>query len=518
MTTFNLSLRALQHPCTLLSIGLLLLNDHFLKATAPSWLTGKLSDFAGLFFFPFALLALLAWPLTALRVRPRPALAVAILLTAGWFTVIKTVPTFNHFTAQMIGTFWGVPVSIALDPSDLLALPMLGLTWQLGQALAVAPNPQPVGKRAYLALSLAALATLATSPCMPQPRVVRVMSHVSILYAGVAFDYGRPTQLFRSVDGGAMWQAVTPDTPLPEAINNIQQPVPLLKTVCLTADPKHCYAINGTGSVSETLDGEHWQVAWEIPEGRRFFMERGLQMPLACKTSIDLGPYDIALHEAEGQHSVVVALGNEGLLRRTPAGEWERLGLGGANPTAYTALPTFTSYHFIAAELFGSLLLAWLTFVGLSVLAWLSLLKRVSPNLPFWPIVLVFLGIGLLLWALGWQRVSQFAMLGFYALVVALLYGQPYSGLVIGVFILAWGFMWWRASRHAQPKPIWLAMLSILLATLGVAGTAFYFVLWAAGDLPRYEWALALACLTAGLIMWVGFRRVQFYSRLARRR
>lgn len=47
------ALRGLAHPLSLLAVGLLLLNDHLLKHIAPSVLTGKLSDFAGLFFFPF---------------------------------------------------------------------------------------------------------------------------------------------------------------------------------------------------------------------------------------------------------------------------------------------------------------------------------------------------------------------------------------------------------------------------------------------------------------------------------
>ncbi|MBN2007155.1 MAG: hypothetical protein JXA21_27640, partial [Anaerolineae bacterium] len=47
------ALRGLTHPLCWLAVGLLLLNDHVLKRAAPSALTGKLSDFAGLFFFPF---------------------------------------------------------------------------------------------------------------------------------------------------------------------------------------------------------------------------------------------------------------------------------------------------------------------------------------------------------------------------------------------------------------------------------------------------------------------------------
>lgn len=46
------SLSILVSPAFLVGLGLLLLNDFFLKPTFHNWFTGKLSDFAGLFIFP----------------------------------------------------------------------------------------------------------------------------------------------------------------------------------------------------------------------------------------------------------------------------------------------------------------------------------------------------------------------------------------------------------------------------------------------------------------------------------
>jgi hypothetical protein len=43
-STLAYALACLADPLTLAAIGLLLLNDHVLKPTIPSWLTGKLSD------------------------------------------------------------------------------------------------------------------------------------------------------------------------------------------------------------------------------------------------------------------------------------------------------------------------------------------------------------------------------------------------------------------------------------------------------------------------------------------
>lgn len=59
MLTFRAVLKALSHPISLFAIALLLANEHILKVVTPFPLTGKLSDFAGLFFFPYLLAGLL---------------------------------------------------------------------------------------------------------------------------------------------------------------------------------------------------------------------------------------------------------------------------------------------------------------------------------------------------------------------------------------------------------------------------------------------------------------------------
>lgn len=49
--------RTLTHPISLSAIALLVINDHVLKQLAPGVITGKLSDIAGLVFFPLLLAA-----------------------------------------------------------------------------------------------------------------------------------------------------------------------------------------------------------------------------------------------------------------------------------------------------------------------------------------------------------------------------------------------------------------------------------------------------------------------------
>ena len=45
----------LLHPIAVLAVAVLVINDHVLKGLAPGLLTGKLSDLAGLLFFPLLL-------------------------------------------------------------------------------------------------------------------------------------------------------------------------------------------------------------------------------------------------------------------------------------------------------------------------------------------------------------------------------------------------------------------------------------------------------------------------------
>ena len=71
----EVAVRCLTSRLSLLAIAVLLVNDHLLKARYPSWLTGKLSDFAGLYFAPF--LFIVALPLPGSPVTHVTALASA---------------------------------------------------------------------------------------------------------------------------------------------------------------------------------------------------------------------------------------------------------------------------------------------------------------------------------------------------------------------------------------------------------------------------------------------------------
>jgi len=144
----------LLHPAVIVSIAVFIANDHVLKVAARGWLTGKISDVAGLVFFPLLLVA--AWELlrsaAGRRVDPSArSLSLAVMLTGLAFASIKTTELGSSVFAWAVGTAqwlvgmaWSVavagpapfiqPVQNVRDPTDLVAL--LGLVGSAAIGLA----------------------------------------------------------------------------------------------------------------------------------------------------------------------------------------------------------------------------------------------------------------------------------------------------------------------------------------------------------------------------------------------
>ena len=151
--------RALTHPLWLASLVVLVVNDHVLKGSgwAPSLLTGKISDFAGLIAAP----PLLA---TFLRVRQDRGLVASWTTVAVAFTALKTSAYASAIYERILSV---VHAHNVVDPTDLMALVALPIGfWILRRAMV---RGATMGRAHRLAAMVGAVACVATQAPRPPP-------------------------------------------------------------------------------------------------------------------------------------------------------------------------------------------------------------------------------------------------------------------------------------------------------------------------------------------------------------
>ena len=149
--------RVLAHPLWLASLALLVVNDHFFKGSGllPGWITGKLSDFAGLFVAP-ALLAVLT------RVRSRHALLLvhaSVGVGFAAFELSSELAAAADAGYRLAGFRW----QQWSDPTDLLALFVLPPAFAFAGRVARADRPAPRGAVHRILASVGLIACAAST-------------------------------------------------------------------------------------------------------------------------------------------------------------------------------------------------------------------------------------------------------------------------------------------------------------------------------------------------------------------
>jgi hypothetical protein len=149
----------LLHPVALVAMIVLGVNDHWGKAAWPGLVTGKLSDVAGLVFFPLLLQAL--WELGGGAVRRR-VLLICCVATALTFAAVKVWPPahalYEHGLGLLQWPYWAAraalvggpvpgwrPVALEADATDLVAIPAVLGAWWAGRGRTSAVIP-PAGR------------------------------------------------------------------------------------------------------------------------------------------------------------------------------------------------------------------------------------------------------------------------------------------------------------------------------------------------------------------------------------
>lgn len=491
-------IHAFRRPVVIASILLLLLNDHVLKQAAPSALTGKLSDFAGLFFFPLLLGALIELAAAGVRRRIPHALALAVGFTGLLFAAIKTLPVVNAGFEDLLRLLLGPTAQIVRDPTDLIALVMLVPAWKVGRQAAAAPWIPP-GRLAYAALALGSLASLATSPCPPGPSITRVAAVEGQIYAGVAaYRYPNPDpqnmMIYHSITGDTWEYVSTQDPGIYDILARSTPDLPY--TVCDPSVPTLCYRIDGAARVDESTDGgETWRTSWQIPPERQTFMRR-MPQP-ACGKIPEFRTYDLALLPGG---PVVAAMGNEGLVVRGVSGKWQRVGM--ALPNSGQLMPTPITARDLG-EAFAAFKREFIYAGAASLLVYSILSIRVRRKMPR-PRWALHWGWFVAPWLLAGLAVFLVAIdsLGNGSLVIPIIYFFAWVALVVMFLVL--GITVLSEPRGARRSAGALA----LLAVFGVLTVpTLFFLLWGYGVIAPYWAAAALAVVLTGVIFaWLARR------------
>ena len=99
-------------------------NDHYLKYQYPGFITGKLSDFTGLFYFPLFICAVIVLVIRLFRkdyVINRALLITTIVVTDVIFCLMKLNSNFKDiFVSWFSNRFFSI--AVVSDPTDLVAL------------------------------------------------------------------------------------------------------------------------------------------------------------------------------------------------------------------------------------------------------------------------------------------------------------------------------------------------------------------------------------------------------------
>lgn len=479
---FEKALALLAHPASLAAMGFLLLNDHVFRRLWPSWWTGKVGDVAWLFFAPFALAAVVAW-LVPLRARACTSWVFRLSFSGVGvcFVLFKTVPGIAQMAIRITGALFHSPLVVTRDPSDLLALPALFaavLLWKRsGQGTQPLETPlcdhrhpavkpeNAVSLRGWVVLPIAALLTLANAG-IPDAGIICLDAQNGVLGAGNGFT------TYTSSNGGLTWEPGTMGfhEGCDRSISGEWRETPGLA-------PGMVYRYRAGGAILVSSDqGQTWETAFDlttISEPRQFYyVKSGSGNPVYAP-----GPLDALADPISG--NTLFAMGHQGVLVRTGAGEWIWSPVGNYHP-----LEPFPTADAFSLLLGGMLLLA----AGLFLLVFSTQALRWAGG----TLRTIVTGLGWIAWLIVDVLFPPAQASG---------YGTMMSGAgVAAILVLAVPLAIEQTIRLARRAPRGL----LPLAGFGLLTALMYFlpyVLWLYSTLPTLWWATIFGLVTAGVVL-----------------
>jgi hypothetical protein len=562
----------LGHPATVVATFALPVNDHLLKSLWPGLVTGKLSDVAGLLVAPpllalafslaLALSRFLTLALSRAASLPQaasfslaltragsvsPALApsrtgslirfaapAAIVATGLGFTLVKTTESGAELASQ-VWTLVAGPSRVLADPTDLVALPALGVTWLLWRGC---QTDQAVRRaRALIIVPIALFGVTATSATPPPSTAKQVSVNDEVIT--VVRDHGFVSnEKVLSYDGGRTWIVSPSPSPTPTPVHpfpdysaplsspyfpnfpdspnpsgspyfpdppnplnspyfpnfpgsldvtpSLVLPAPVTRA-CVPGEPLHCYRVAPPRlAVDESWDGgATWETPWGISERR----EKALRQRSPDRTTVAWeGSQAVAVQRVTGGHVVVVANGIDGIAVRDTRGTWRRLGFSAEGFSADTAPPL----HSPNVDLRTEHLIGF--FVGLiAFMAGMAGARRHEP------------------------RVNGLTVSAYVLVPIGFVFGLPSDSPLTFLFgmacaLTAAALAATAAVQSRVPVRTWFALLVIAPCTSFAIWATFS--VWESGTLEDYPMAGFLAWLAGGagvgasvLVGWMTARK-----------
>ncbi len=286
------------HPGTLAAVLLLAFNDHLGKRVWPGLVTGKLSDLAWMLVAP-PILALTVTPVLRLR-GDWPAL-VALTGTAVAFTLTKASPAGAEVTSR-IWSSSGIPSRIKGDPTDLVALPLLALSWWLWTRARRPRSLRPLLVAIGVPLAAAAMVATSQSEATPPPYDLSTVGNQPVLFwAGVSWT---------TRDGGASW--IWQD-PSPVVGGGGLAPSHDTSARCAPGDPQRCYRPAGLRAPVEVSE-----------DGGASWAPDASTIPRFSSHTVPDEPVRLVVTAVPAGYTVIVDFPRNGLVVRDVKGTWAR--------------------------------------------------------------------------------------------------------------------------------------------------------------------------------------------------
>jgi hypothetical protein len=300
----------LARPWFFAAVALLALNDHVFKAAWPGWVTGKLSDFAGLVVVGTLASVLIGrtW---------------GTLVAGVGFIALKTVPGVAELVAPLLG---GVTLR---DPSDLIALAVLAAVWW---ALRSRPASASI-RRGWSAIGLIAAVLATTATSQSPPHYVSLGSAAGAIYASVDPGDGFDDVYLISTDGGRNWATASSESLRSSSVDwdatylepeQARQVCAADGTCFRTSFDRTTYGTH----VERSVEGSVWQLDGVLEHRPDFFDDLAIDTTAPDRVvalgpdrtvyyrysagnwvQVDLGP---VAAPPQWQRSVIAALGSQG--------------------------------------------------------------------------------------------------------------------------------------------------------------------------------------------------------------